>query len=122
MITSLAISPDNKKIVSVSCDNTVKIWDLESGNLINTLGHGHTDWVNSIAISPDNKKILSGLEDNTIKIWDLESGNLINTLNGHTDYVRSVAISQDNTKIVSGSWDIYEKWLYTKSACRNKIY
>ena len=36
-VLSLAISPDNKKIVSGSSDNTIRIWDLDSGNLINTL-------------------------------------------------------------------------------------
>ena len=77
---SVAISPDNKKIVAGS-QYIIRIWDLESGNLINTLT-GHTDCVNSVAISPDNKKIVSGSDDKTICIWDLESGNLINTLTG----------------------------------------
>ena len=36
-VRSVAISPDNKKIVSGSSDNTIRIWDLDSGNLINTL-------------------------------------------------------------------------------------
>ena len=58
-ILSVAISPDNKKIVSGAWDKTIRIWNLDSGNLINTL-EGHTDWIYSVAISPDNTKIVSG--------------------------------------------------------------
>ena len=54
-VRSVAISPDNKKIVSGAFFNTIKIWDLESGELINTL-EGHIDPVESVAISLDNKK------------------------------------------------------------------
>ena len=54
-VKSLAISPDNKKIVSGSFDKTIRVWDLDSGGLINTLT-GHTHWVRTVAISPYNKK------------------------------------------------------------------
>ena len=71
-VKSVAISPDNKKIVSGSSDKTIRTWDLESGNLINTLnGYGE---VLSVAISSDNKKIVSGSgdkTDHTIRIWDI---------------------------------------------------
>ena len=103
-VNSAAISPDNKKIVSGSNDNRIKIWDLESGELINTLKGQHTVYIYSVAISPDNKKIVSG-SYKTIHIWDLESGVSINTLKGHTNWVKSLAISPDNKKIVSGSFD-----------------
>ena len=69
-IYSVAISPDNTKIVSGSLDRSIRVWNIESGNLINTL-EGHTYWVISVAINPDNKKIVSRSYDNTIKIWDI---------------------------------------------------
>src|SRR5581483_499386 len=92
------------KIVSSSYDKRVKIWDADSGSLLNTL-NGHTDYVQSVAFSSDNRKIVSGSCDNSIKIWDAESGSLLNTLNGHTNSVISVVFSSDNRKIVSGSCD-----------------
>ena len=72
-VTSVAISSDNKYIVSGSRDNTIKIWNLESGQEIKTLA-GHNGSVRSVAISSDSKYIVSGSDDNTIKIWNLESG------------------------------------------------
>ncbi|KJU82397.1 repeat-containing protein [Candidatus Magnetobacterium bavaricum] len=103
-VRSVAISQDGTKIVSGSDDNTVKVWDMTNGSMINTL-QGHSGYVPSVAISPDGTKIVSGSDDNTVNVWDMTNGNMINTLQGHSGYVRSVAISQDGTKIVSSSGD-----------------
>ena len=92
------------RIVSGSVDNTIKIWDAWSGQLINTLtGHNNSVWC--VVFSLDNSKIVSGSSDRTIRIWDAYSGQLINTLIGHNNSVMSVAFSPDNSKIVSGGYD-----------------
>ena len=72
-VHSVAISPDNKYIVSVSDDGTIEIWNFENGEEIKTL-NGHNGSVRSVAISLDSKFIVSGSWDKTIKIWNLESG------------------------------------------------
>src|SRR5581483_9624134 len=92
------------KIVSGSCDNSIKIWDAETGSLLDTL-KGHSGSIYSVAFSFDDRKIISGGSDKCIKIFDADSGSLLNTLNGHTSLINSVAISSDNRKIVSGSYD-----------------
>ena len=89
------------RIVSGSSDNTIKIWDALSGQLINTLT-GHHDDVWSVAFSPYSSKIVSGSSDKTVKIWDALSDQLINTLTGHHDDVMSIAFSPDSSKNVSG--------------------
>ncbi|NEP76760.1 MAG: tetratricopeptide repeat protein [Okeania sp. SIO3B3] len=103
-VWSLAISPDGQTIVTGSGDNTIKVWDMATGNLKATLS-GHTSWIRSVAISPDGQTIVSGSYDKTIKVWDMAKGNLKATLSGHTDNVNSVAISPDGQTIVSGSDD-----------------
>ena len=51
-------------LISGSYDNTLKIWDLESGLCKNTL-YGHTDSV--LCLQFDHEKIISGSADKTIK-------------------------------------------------------
>ena len=103
-VYSVAYSPDGTKIISGSGDNTVKIWNANTGQCLQTL-EGHSDWVVSVAYSPDRTKIISGSDDRTIKIWDAITGQCLQTLEGHSSNVISVAYSPDGTKIVSGSYD-----------------
>jgi WD40 repeat protein len=103
-IRGVAVTPDGKKAVSGSGDNSLKVWDLESGREIRTL-RGHTGQVWAVAVTSDGKKAVSGSWDNTIKVWDLESGREIQTLSGHTGQVWAVVVTPDGKKVVSGSAD-----------------
>ncbi|KAF7346289.1 WD-REPEATS-REGION domain-containing protein [Mycena sanguinolenta] len=105
-LSFLAFSPDNKWIVSGSWDNTVYVWDAESGQVVAGPFNGHTDRVTSVAFSPDSKWIVSGSNDHTVHVWDAESGEVVaGPFNGHTGWVNSVAFSPDGKQIVSGSKD-----------------
>ena len=116
-VTSCAISPDSKRFVSGSGDNTLKLWDIETGICLTTL-RGHLDSVYSCAISPDNKRVVSGSGDMALKVWDIEKGDCLMTLEGHLDSVYSCAISPDNKLIVSGSRDNTLKvWDQESGAC-----
>ena len=69
---SVSFSPDGKRIVSSSYDNTLKIWDAHTGQETFTL-KGHKREVVSVNFSPDGKRIVSGCVDNTLKVWDISS-------------------------------------------------
>jgi len=61
-------------LASGSWDDTIKIWNKNSGDLLWTLT-GHVDYVNSVAF--DSTYLLaSGSKDTTIKIWDKNTGGL----------------------------------------------
>ena len=72
-VTSVAFSPDGKRIVSGSEDQTLKVWDATSGQETLTL-NGHSGRVMSVAFSPDGKRIVSAGGDQTLKVWDATSG------------------------------------------------
>ena len=77
----MAFSPDGRRIVSVSTDMTVKVWDATTGQETLTL-KGHTDGFYRVAFSPDGRRIVSVSVDGTGKVWDATTGQETLTLKG----------------------------------------
>jgi glucose repression regulatory protein TUP1 len=69
-VTSVAISSDGRLVAAGCLDNIVRLWDVQTGALIERL-MGHKDSVYSITFAPDGVSLLSGSLDQTIKRWDL---------------------------------------------------
>lgn len=107
-ISTIAISPDGRTIISGSQDNTIKLWDVASGRELKTLS-GHSDVVSVVAYSPDGQTIISSSWDKTIKLWDAASGHELRSLKGHNYGITAMAVSSDGRTIVSGSCDIFNK-------------
>ncbi|MGK7874380.1 MAG: hypothetical protein AB4426_14025 [Xenococcaceae cyanobacterium] len=93
---------DKQILASGSFDDTIKIWNLNTGQLISTLTRASR--VNAIAISPDGQTLISSGNNNTIKIWNIVTATQ-NTLSGHSDWILCLAISPDGQTLVSGSSD-----------------
>jgi WD40 repeat protein len=102
MVTA-KFSPDGKKIITASGDSTAKIWDVESGRILQTLS-GHDDGLLFAAYSPDNSKIVTTSMDRTAMIWNSE-GAVEHTLIGHTEKIIYASFSADSKRIVTSSED-----------------
>ena len=103
-VWSVAISTEGETIVSGSQDQSIKVWDSQSGILKRTIS-GHDGAVQFVTLSPDNQRVVSASADQTIKVWELQTGKSIYTLTGHEDTVWSVAISPDSQLLASASAD-----------------
>ena len=83
-VTSVAFSPDGKKIVSGSWDKTIRVWDAETGKEIIPPLEGHSQYVFYVAFSPDEKKIMIKLASDETIICDVNSGSIISRKSGST--------------------------------------
>ena len=120
-VNSVAFSPDNKYVLSGNYENSLELWDINSGNAVKTFS-GHSQLVFSVALSQDGQYALSGNWGNTLKLWDFKSGKEVKIFSGHTRSVFSVAFSPDRKHILSGSRDSTLKLWDYKSGKELKVF
>ena len=104
-VSSVAISPDARHVLSGSKDRTLILWETKSGRIVLGPLKGHTESVTTVAFSPSGKCFASGSYDHTIRTWNTETGDVMSVFEGHADVVHSIAVSPDGTKIASGCKD-----------------
>jgi uncharacterized protein with WD repeat len=101
---NVAFSPDGRYLVTDGEEYTAKIWDVRTGQELETL-RGHTGDVCAVAFSSDGRWLATAGEDTTVRIWDAASWKPLHTLRGHTGVVSSLAFIPNNQRLVSGSRD-----------------
>lgn len=107
-VTSLAFHPDQPWLASASLDHTVKIWNTQTGEVIQTLTL--PDSVFAIAFRPDGQQLAVGDNTSMVTLWNLaEATNTwqpFNTpLRGHQDRVVSLDYHPASILLASGSRD-----------------
>lgn len=103
-VLTVAFSPDGNTLATGGDDNTIKLWDIDTGELISTL-LGHSWSVVALTFTTDGETLISASWDKTVKLWRVSTAEEITTLSGHVDSVSAVAVSQVAQLIVSGSRD-----------------
>ena len=101
-VNSVAYSPDSKMLASGSSDNTIRIWNAETGQPVRALEADYS--VMSVAYSPDGANLAGGYYDGAVRIWNAKTGVQVHVM-GHADEVNSVAYSPDGARLASGSDD-----------------
>jgi WD40 repeat protein/uncharacterized caspase-like protein len=100
----VAFSGDRRFMAAASRDNTIKLWDLVTGQALPQLA-GHTAFVNAVIFDPDNRHLISSSYDGTIRIWDTAGIEKPVTLDGHKQPVVSLALTPDGNTLLSASQD-----------------
>ncbi|XP_063596189.1 kinesin-like protein KIF21A isoform X1 [Penaeus indicus] len=100
-IQSLALYGD--MLFSGSRDMCIKKWDLQRGELVQSLNNAHKDWVCALCFTPGGQIVLSGCRGGVIKMWSTESCQLIGELRAHASPIN--AITTNSTCIFTASND-----------------
>ncbi len=109
MITAIAITENQRFLISVSWDRTLKIWDFARGTLINTV-EAHDQGILALAVTGNGDyHLATGGFDQTVKLWTLASDGSNLELNqiflGHLGSIHGLDFAPRWHFLVSGSYD-----------------
>lgn len=105
-IADIGVSPDGKRVATVSGDGSVKIWDPRTGEELLVL-IGASD-VNGVDFSPNGKYLATVSSDGTATKWDAATGEEIVVYHGPGGPLEYVKITPDGKKmIIAGTDYIY---------------
>ncbi len=73
-VNSVAFSPDGHRLATASADDTVRLWNADTGQPLGDPLTGHTDAVSSVAFSPDGHRLATASDDTTVRLWNADTG------------------------------------------------
>jgi WD40 repeat protein/serine/threonine protein kinase len=111
-VAAACLSPNQTYLATGSWDNTARVWQAATGQMIQRLGktlegapNEHQGNVNCVDFSPDGRILLTASEDGTVKLWSVGDWKLLKTLRGHQAGVLHAVFSHDGRRVLSSSRD-----------------
>ncbi|MBE2282304.1 MAG: TIR domain-containing protein [Prosthecobacter sp.] len=101
---AIAFRHDGKYVCVGSDDGSVRLWDIETGQMRKTFT-GHTQAIWSVLWSRDGKHIFSGGMDSIIRLWDTATGKCIRSFDKDIGSIRGMSLSSDDSVVLSVSED-----------------
>ena len=97
-LCAIAWSPDDTHLLTCACDQLIKMWDVNSGECVQTFSR-HTESVTAIAWLPDGNYFISAGVDKTVLLWGVASGAVLSSWTGSR--VHNLAVNSHGTQLIA---------------------
>ncbi len=109
-VFDVAFDPTGRLLASASGDRTVKLWDVATGERLDTFSQPTKDQY-AVAFSPDGQHVIAGGVDSRIRVWQISpsakegTNDVVESLFAHDGPIVRLAVSRDGRWIASSSED-----------------
>lgn len=103
-VWDVALSPDGTLLASGSADRSIRIWEVETGELLEILT-AHEAAVGALAFSPDGSRLVSGAWDGSLAVWDTETWEPVRVTFEPGARIHSLSFMVDGLLFATGTSD-----------------
>lgn len=103
-VSSVAVSTDNKYLVSCELSNDIQVWDANSMQYLHTF-KGHRDHVTDVVFRKDSHQLFSASKDRSVKVWSLDEMAYVETVFGHQSAVTAIDALSKERAVTAGGRD-----------------
>ena len=104
MVLGAAFSPDSRRVLTTSVDNTAVLWDADTGRALRALT-GHRGEVDGAAFFPDGGRVATAGGDGMVKVWNVLRDAALHQMRGHEKRIVDVCAAPDGRQFASASED-----------------
>lgn len=101
-IIDMQLTPDGECLVTAATDNTLKWWELATGNLLHTFTC-HNHWIRAVQMRPKENSFVSIDDRGTIKEWNLATGQETKKMITHLQSVSVFELSLNQNQLFVSS-------------------
>jgi WD40 repeat protein len=108
-VQAALLSPDGRTAVTVGADDSVVLWDAQSGRRTRELLPGAGDiarlFGTPVAFSPDGSVLAVGSDQGRLRMWRVASGRILADVQAHSARINAVQFSPDGQTVLTASAD-----------------
>jgi COMPASS component SWD3 len=106
-IAGIALTADERYLISVGWDRFLKVWELATGNLVTSV-EAHDGGILALAVTREGEcSIATGGFDRAVKVWTLaeETLQLQRIFLGHQGSIHALGFTNRSDILISGGYD-----------------
>ncbi|MBJ6362184.1 WD40 repeat domain-containing protein [Paenibacillus sp. GCM10012307] len=100
----LSLAYHDRKIYSTGDDKTLRVWSLDTGDLLNQWGPFDVE-TDTCAIDLIQHRVILGCDDGYVRIFDIEDGTMLHEIKAHSSGIKKVSCSFIDGSILSAAYD-----------------
>jgi WD40 repeat protein len=112
-------SPDGQRVVTTSSDQTVRVWNASTGQMMTKL-ESHPNDILSVVFWPGGLRLVTVSPGGAAQVWNADSNQVIAKLekDNRLEFVNSAAFSPDGQRVATGTQTGYRSGLYVEATRR----